>query len=342
MQESAGRVHLKRAGITGTIIVVGVLAGFLGLLADGQPQMAIGAALLVAVGVDAFAARYAVSPVEIGLHGPPEAVAGEPTEWVVQAHGVRRPVVLSPAQVPRTPRFIIRSGEPALIELPPFPRGLVSFVAVDLTATGPLGLFQAGRRMLVPLPSPLAVGPRPQPVDVEWPKPRAVGFGLTHGAPLGDDLFRSIRPYQRGDERRRIHWGSTAHHGRLMVRENDGTGVVAVRIMVDPGMPGYQADHVTGVAATVAAEAMARGWLVQVVTADANVEPAVPGQPASPFGPPFPTVPLIAADTTTRAERATSERAVNRQLATAVSGPLVAPPWPGLICTVGPGGIRWA
>lgn len=341
MERLTSRVHLKRSGLTGLVIFIGLVSGLLGLAAGGRPQMAVGASLLAAVLLDAFAARYAVSPVELSLHGPPEAFAGRSSEWVAQVSGLRRPVVLSPAVIPRSPRFILRHGEPSLVTLPPFPRGIVSSVAVDLTATGPLGLFQAGRRVLVPLASPLPVGPLPQPENLVWPKPRAVGFGLTHGAPLGDDLFRSIRPYRRGDERRRIHWGSTAHHGRLMVRENDGTGVVAVRVIVDPGMPGPQADHVTGVAATIALEAMAKGWLVQMVTADAQLLPAVPARPSSPFGPPFPTVPLVAVDTVTRAERVTSARAVNRQLATATQGSVVAPPWPGLTCMVGPMGVQW-
>src|SRR5690606_23880599 len=106
--------------------------------AGGRPQMAIGASLLAAVVLDALAARYSVSPVTVSLHGPPEAVAGQSSEWVVQATGLRRPVVLSPAVVPRSPRFILRTVEPVLLTLPPFPRGLVSVVALDLTATGPL------------------------------------------------------------------------------------------------------------------------------------------------------------------------------------------------------------
>jgi uncharacterized protein (DUF58 family) len=36
---------------------------------------------------------------------------------------------------------------------------------------------------------------------------------MTSGDPRG------VRPYQIGDQRRRVHWPSTAHVGRLMVRE---------------------------------------------------------------------------------------------------------------------------
>ena len=335
-------MYLKRSGITGAVVVLGLLAGAVGLLSGGRPQMAVGASLLTAVTLDAVAARLTLSPVTVSLHGPHQAVAGEETEWIVRADGIRRPVVMSPAVLPRSPRFILRSAEPSLIVLPPYPRGLVTDVVIDLTATGPLGLFQAGRRMVIRLSTPLAVGPTPLPVDLDWPTPKAVSFGLTEGAPIGDDLFRSIRPYRRGDERRRIHWGLTAHHGRLMVRENDGTGVVAVRIVVEPGQAGPQADHVTGMASTIAAGALSKGWLVQLVTADAHVTPSTPHRLTSPFGPALPTLPMAATGTTTRTEQVAAAEAVNRQLATAAHGPIAASPWPGLTCVVGPQGPRWS
>lgn len=343
MDRLESRVHLKRSGITGGLVVLGLVAGLIGLLADGRPQMAVGAAVLTAVVVDALAAHFTVASVQLGLHGPPEAVAGEPSEWVLHPRGIRRPVVVSPAVVPRSPRSLVRADLPALVTLPPAPRGLVHHVVLDVTATGPIGLYQAGRRVVVPLATPLAVGPARWPVPVEWPRPRAVGFGLTQGAPLGDDLFRSIRPYTRGDERRRIHWRSTAHHGRLMVREHDGTGVVAVRVLVEPGTTGPQGDYATGMAATIADQALARGWLVQLVTADrGHAGPASPA-PTNPFKAPHPVVvPAGPVATTTRAERVTSTRAVSHQLATAAQGPLLAPPWPGLTCHVSPAGVRWS
>ena len=65
------------------------------------------AALLAALAIDALSARAAVVGVTIHVHGPPEAVAGEPTEWVLRLDGVRRPVVLSPAVEPRSPRVLI-------------------------------------------------------------------------------------------------------------------------------------------------------------------------------------------------------------------------------------------
>lgn len=341
MRTASSRCRLKRSTATAGLVVLGLLAGLIGVLTEQRAMATVGLALLGAVTVDALAAWLTVRSVVLTLHGPPEALSGQSSEWVLTATGIRRPVVVTPAVVPRSPRYLVRWGEPSLITLPPFGRGLVHHVGLDVTATGPLGLYQAGRRILVPLGVPLPVGPGPVEVELAWPRPRAMSFGLTQGAPLGDDLFRSLRPYQRGDERRRIHWGSTAHHGRLMVRELDGTGVVGLRVLVEPGVPGPMADHVTGVAATVASGALARGWAVQLVTADGTPERPDPPRPSGPFGPALPLVPLQPATTTTRTALVAGERAVHHQLATAAQGPLVVAPWAGLSCRVTPGGVRW-
>lgn len=341
MRTASSRSRLKRSTATSGLTALGALAGLIGLLTDQRAMATVGLALVGAVTVDAMAAWLTVRSVVLALHGPPEAVTGETSEWVLTATGIRRPVVVTPAVVPRAPRYLVRWGEASLITLPPFGRGLVHHVGLDVTATGPLGLYQAGRRMLVPLGVPLPVGPKPVDVDLTWPRPRAMSFGLTEGAPLGDDLFRSLRPYQRGDERRRIHWGATAHHGRMMVRELDGTGVVGLRVLVEPGEPGAMADHVTGVAATVTSTALARGWIVQLVTADGTPERPEPPTPSGPFGAALALVPFQPVATTTRTAVVAGERAVHHQLATAAQGPLVAAPWAGLSCRVTPGGVRW-
>ena len=341
MRTASSRSRLKRSTATSGLAALGALAGLIGLLTDQRAMATVGLALVGAVTVDALAAWLTVRSVVLALHGPPEAVTGETSEWVLTATGIRRPVVVTPAVVPRAPRYLVRWGEASLITLPPFGRGLVHHVGLDVTATGPLGLYQAGRRMLVPLGVPLPVGPKPVDVDLTWPRPRAMSFGLTEGAPLGDDLFRSLRPYQRGDERRRIHWGATAHHGRMMVRELDGTGVVGLRVLVEPGEPGAMADHVTGVAAKVASTALARGWTVQLVTADGTPERPDPATPSGPFGAALALGPFQPVATTTRTAVVAGERAVHHQLATAAQGPLVAAPWAGLSCRVTPGGVRW-
>ncbi len=335
------RVFLRPTAIT---IALGVLA--LGAAAfwwgtETEAQLTIAAGLLTAVVVDALTARSALRTVTLQLHGPPEARAGEPMGWVLRASGLRRPIALAPALWPRPPRTLVDREAPGLLRLPPFSRGLVHQVVIDATVTGPIGLFEAGRRYRVHPDIPVNVGPQPAPFDPEWPRPRAVGFGSNEVAPIGDDLFRSIRPYQRGDERRRIHWKASAHHGELMVRESDGTGIIALQITVDLGPPGAIAEQVASSAAHLAALAVGRGWVVQLVTLDARPDAPPPMPLGTPFGAPPVTGLAAQVPVVTLAQKVGSTQAISRQLATAAFGAPMPPPWSGLTCTIGPEGLTW-
>lgn len=341
MQEVSSRRYFRRSTITLMVILVAVISGLIGLASRSKPQLTLSVTLIAALVIDALSARSAVGGVKVNVHGPPEAVAGVATNWVLQVDGLRRPVVLTPAVEPRSPRLLIDGPGPTLLTLAPLPRGVLHHLAFDITATGPIGLYQAGRRVLVPIASPLHIGPRPALVALEWPKPRAVGFGLSQTAPLGDDLYRSVRPYQRGDERRRIHWASTAHHGNLMVRESDGTGIVALQVVVEPGPPGHAAEATIGAAAWVAHNAVSRGWYVQLVTLDAEPEVGPLITPTSPFGPALVARTPTPHHTRLLARRVGTERAISHQLATATGGHIVPPVWSGITCIVAPGGVRW-
>jgi hypothetical protein len=228
-----------------------------------------------------------------------------------------------------------------LVGLPATSRGMIHRLPLDLTATGPLGLVEAGRRLRVTPAQPVFVGPRAIADAPRWPPLRAERFGFTETAPAGDELFRSIRPYVRGDERRRIHWASSARHGQLMVRESDGVGTVSLQVIVDLGPAGPGAEVAASTAAGVAEAAIGRGWLVQLVTLDGgSVEP-----PLAPLGSPFGPPPLPAAPQpvllATTSQRVGTPAQVRRQLATAAHGTPAPPPSTGLVCRVTPGGITW-
>jgi hypothetical protein len=218
----------------------------------------------------------------------------------------------------------------------------VQSLAFDVTAIGPAGLFEAGRRYRIPLGGPLYVGPPPLPQRLEWPRPRAIRFGASEVAPIGDDLFRSIRPYTRGDSRRRVHWKASAHHRRLMVSESDGTGIVALRIVVPLPGRGPVADVITARAAWLAEEALRRGWVVNLVTLAPVTQPREPSVPlGSPFAFPFPAPVLPPSPVHTVDRRVTSSPAIRRELAAACSGTPGASRWHGLTCIVGPEGMDW-
>lgn len=339
--DQRSRVYLRLSTTAVGMIAIAALAVVAWLVTDAEPHLAIAVALLVALGVDLCAARQAIGQVHLRVHGPGLAHAGEPTEWLVRVDGARRPVTLTPALAGQRGRVLVDDARPGRVTLAPFVLGVIHHLTFDVITTGPVGLVRAGSRHQVTPTIPVPVGPRPLELAVDWPKPRAVGFGFSEVAPLGDDLFRSIRPYVRGDDRRRVHWKATAHHGELMVRESEGTGLVALQVVVDLRHPGPGAERAAGWAAHLATQAIGKGWLVQLVTLDAHpIRPRITFL-GSPFGGPPVLAPPVQVPVEPRSHRVTTARAVNHQLATAAYGETRVPPWPGLTCVVGEGGPTW-
>ena len=158
-----------------------------------------------------------------------------------------------------------------------------------------------------------------------------------------DDLFRTIRPYVRGDDRRRVHWKATAHHGELMVRESDGLGVVRVRIVVDLGAPGPGAELAARVALHVVEEALRRHWTVDLVTLDAAGQVPVLSSLGRTFGTPPQVIPppLVALPTLDAPVRTRTE--AGRRLATAAYGtPQVGDADHDATCRVDQAGVHWS
>jgi len=103
--------------------------------------------------------------------------------------------------------------------LPSEHRGRYVLPALKIGHTDPLRLFRleragGGESVLYvhPRVHRIAALPLGGPRDVEGPTSAA--------SPQGGVAFHSLRDYQPGDDRRRIHWRSTARTGTLMVRHN--------------------------------------------------------------------------------------------------------------------------
>ena len=338
-----GRVRVRPTGAAVALLALAGFALLLWLVSDAEVHVAIATAIVVGIVVDGVLAWRAVGPISIDLRCPDEAPAGESSRWTAQVVGWTRPVALHPLLVADPAELLVDHGRLGAFDWPGMRRGVVPFALVDARANGPLGLATAGRRHRVDLPGPMHVTPHPVETDVRWPRARAVGFGMTEGSPIGDDLFRSVRPYQLGDEQRRVHWKATAHHGELMVRESDGLGVVVVRLVVDLGMPGPGAELAAGRAVWVATAALERGWAVELTTLDASGEIPRLARLGHAFGPPPVLLdpPLVPLPTITAPVRNAKE--VRRRLATTACGTPVAPTgaWRGLRCRVDGEGVHW-
>jgi uncharacterized protein (DUF58 family) len=139
-----------------------------------------------------------------------------------------------------------------------YPRG------VSCVATGfPFGLWENRRRLAVE--KPLLVWPRTFPVG---PVPAVDGDQQVEGCvsahkigSMGDVI--GVRPYRRGDSPRRIHWGQSARHDRLIVCELQSNARPAVQIVLDAAQDahvGSSREWAIRIAAS-----LAKGWLQEGV-----------------------------------------------------------------------------
>jgi len=132
-----------------------------------------------------------------------------------------------------------------------------------LTTGFPFGLWEYGRRL--PVEEPLVVRPRTYPVG---PIPSVSGGRQVEGnvsrskvGTNGDVM--GVRPYRRGDSPRRIHWGQSAKHDRLVVceLESNSRPVIQLVLDADPGVHvGVGPDSSREWAIRVVAS-FAKGWL---------------------------------------------------------------------------------
>jgi uncharacterized protein (DUF58 family) len=115
----------------------------------------------------------------------------------------------------------------------PLCRGVYPLVAPKLTTGFPFGLWENGRKLAVE--KPLVVWPRTFPVG---PIPPVSGDRQVEGnvsrskvGTNGDVL--GVRPYRRGDSPRRVHWGQSARHDRLIVCELQSNSRPVIQIVLD-------------------------------------------------------------------------------------------------------------
>jgi uncharacterized protein (DUF58 family) len=145
----------------------------------------------------------------------------------------------------------------------PAGRGVYPLVAPRLTTGFPFGLWENQSRLTVE--TTLIVWPRTFPVG---PLPRVSGDRLPEGnvarnqvGSNGDVL--GVRPYRRGDSPRRIHWGQSARHDRLIVCElqSNARPVVQLVLDTDPRVHSGSGPDGSREWAIRIAASLARGWL---------------------------------------------------------------------------------
>lgn len=273
----------------------GVLAGAVALVVAGRligyrdvtsikELYVLGAAGFALVGVTLWLVR--TTPIRLvatrELH-PAKVHAGSDSRVelaVVNRASRRTPVLLVRDPFDdgrRQARFLLSPLVPgevarAAYRLPTNQRGVFSLGPLEVVHTDPFGLVAA--TTTVAARTQLTVYPR---VDVVVPLPHTVGHdpyaGADHPNALGEmgEDFYALRPYEVGDDLRRVHWPSTARTGDLMIRQEEMPWQGRVTVVLDTRRRAHTPESLE-LAISAAASVLSASWrrrsLVRLVTSD--------------------------------------------------------------------------
>jgi len=274
----------KRAGAlllgAGVLFLIGtsVQAGWLFVIA---------ALLLGAVVAGCLLSFGSVRGLTATLSAPDEAEQGLETVVELRLENGRRTtrwnVVAIDQHLGRAESFVpvIRGGdalEIATLRIPPR-RGENFTTSVELRSSAPFGVAERrhpvavdARTLVLPRVFPLGSLPFVEPVPTSEP--------ATRSAPRrghGPD-YLGVREYRTGDSMRHVHWGLTARHGQVMVREFEEERTRRVAIALDTerdrGDGWTPLDRACAAAASImdAAAAHGHGSRVLAATADGDVD----------------------------------------------------------------------
>jgi uncharacterized protein (DUF58 family) len=204
-------------------------------------------------------------------HAPTDGVVGTPFEVTFAASTRLRICARAPfkGEVFVGPTGRTRRPEDRVL-LTPQRRGVYRALPVDIVTAAPFAMQWWTRRVVVFLPSPLHVAPRPgRPESLPLRSDEDAGATIDWvQTDIGDP--RGARPYRPGDSRRRVHWSATAHAGELMVRELERPAAepVTVRVVLPPDPE--EAERTAERALGTIQRLLERGALVVLSTTEAT------------------------------------------------------------------------
>jgi uncharacterized protein (DUF58 family) len=173
-------------------------------------------------------------------------------------------------------------------------RGLYTLTGYRVATKFPFALFRKSRDVS----APLEVLVYPARVAVSRPAPRTPTRGETTAHRRGRrGEFFGLREHRVGDDRRDVHWRSSARSGRLMVREYEDEHARRLVIAVDNALPEAAreaacdgaltpalelsvaaVERAISVAASLAASYLELGWTVELCARGCHI-PAGSGRP---------------------------------------------------------------
>ena len=243
--------------------------------------------------VSYFVSRLALRSLDFNRELPEYAIEDEPINVSVKVEG--KSSYLGPIEIEdELPEWIekdddseatVHSEECTKITYTAYARkrGVYSIDLLKLYSSDPMGFFGFPARChvsskLTILPRPLQIhGLRTRPLgkqgDQQFEGSGAKGSGID---------FHGVREYQVGDELRRIHWSSTARHGRLNVVEFEHTrmddAVIAIDLSKGTGIGRFTStEYTVKIAAGIAQQALTLGNTVRLIGAGIDGMATTPG-----------------------------------------------------------------
>jgi uncharacterized protein (DUF58 family) len=270
---------LTRAGLVVLALSVAIVVG--GRMFGLVELFVIGAAGLVTLALAALYVSLRRLSVKVRRElSPPRVYAGSPGRVELRLENrssMRSPVMRLEDSVTGTQGVDlqvppIRHGAEtvAVYRLPTEHRGAVVVGPLRLTVVDPFGLARitvtAERQMT------LIVYPRLYPVDAPA---RASGVTPDFGAhqrdrvsPTGEE-FAGLRPYEVGDDLRRVHWRMSARHDELVVRQEEAPWLGHLTVALDTRLETTSTvdfEDMVSAAASLVVAANRRGDQVRFVT----------------------------------------------------------------------------
>jgi len=157
-------------------------------------------------------------------------------------------------------------------------RGLYRFEGFRVATKFPFALFRKSRD--VDHAGEVVVFPAVHPV---LPQPPSAVHGIedTRSRVGRRGEFFGLREAREGDDSRDIHWRSTAHKGRLMVREYEEEAQRRAAVLIDNALPPdappeaeEALERAVSMAASLAASYLQRGFSVKLIARGMTVPPA--------------------------------------------------------------------
>jgi uncharacterized protein (DUF58 family) len=239
---------LTRFGVGAAVVGLALTIG--GLLARWVPVTVIGVGTVVLVfGSLVFVLRRPRLALDRAVE-PPRVQKGLPAIAVVHATNLSRrtlPPLTIEQRLGDTPiRALLprlRGGESRLrtYRLPTSRRGIYDLGPVELPRADPFGLCRSTQRLGEA--QLISVHPRLLPMHQ---LPTGTSHNLegpsSDASPQGTVTFHRLREYVIGDDLRTIHWPSTAHLGKLVVRHNVDTSQPYTVVLADLDPDRYSAE----------------------------------------------------------------------------------------------------